>query len=100
MVFFFYLLNWYYSQPEKNSFVCGLNSIQHSSIVDKCFSLRENLEDGYLFSAAKYIVIMQTLQAPAAVVFQRTCNQSSYHAPSCSISVAYMWSFYSQLHAY
>lgn len=38
------------------------------------------MEDGYLFSAAKYIVIMQTLWAAAAVVFQRTCDQSGYHA--------------------
>lgn len=51
------------------------------------------MEDGYLFSAAKYIVSMQTLQAPAAVVFQRACNQSSYHAPSCSIA-DYIWSFF------
>lgn len=63
-----------------------------------CFSLRENLEDGYLSSAAKYIVIMQTRQAAAVLLFQRTCNQFSHDAPSFS-TAGCICSFYSQLYA-
>lgn len=44
------------------------------------------MEDGYLFSAAKRIVVMQTLQAAAEAVFQGMCEQSSCRALGLSIA--------------
>lgn len=43
------------------------------------------MEDGYLFSAAKCIVV-QTLQAAAEAVFHGICEQSSCRALGLSIA--------------